>query len=56
LGEIGFDYVDPMILHMDSKSAMALEKTQHTTRGTTNTTGFERILMKVEQLNWFTAG
>jgi hypothetical protein len=26
LSEIGFDYVDPMILHMDSQSAMALAK------------------------------
>ncbi len=24
LSELGFDYVDPMILHMDSQSAMAL--------------------------------
>jgi hypothetical protein len=26
LSEIGFDYVDPMTLHMDSQSAMALAK------------------------------
>ena len=26
LSELGFDYVDPMILHMDSQSAMALAK------------------------------
>ena len=26
LGELGFDVVGPMILHMDSKSAMALAK------------------------------
>ncbi len=26
LGELEFDYVGPMILHMDSKSAMALAK------------------------------
>ena len=26
LGEIGFDYVGPMILHMDSQSAMALAR------------------------------
>jgi len=26
LSEVGFDYVDPIILHMDSKSAMALAK------------------------------
>ncbi len=26
LGELGFDYVDPMILHMDSQSALALAK------------------------------
>ena len=26
LGEIGFDYVDPITLYMDSKSAMSLAK------------------------------
>ena len=26
LSEMNFDYIDPMILHMDSKSAMALAK------------------------------
>ncbi len=26
LGEIGFDYVGPLILHMDSQSAMALAR------------------------------
>ncbi len=26
LSELGFDYADPMILHMDSQSAMALAK------------------------------
>ncbi len=33
LGEISFDYVGPMILHIDSQSAMHSQRIRHTTKG-----------------------
>ena len=55
LSEIGFDYVGPMILHMDSQSAMALAKnpTHHkrTSTLTSSITGYESTLMKMQLWN-----